>query len=137
MIKPIDDQLAWQDVLQEKKVFIPRIPLIPTDLPFNFNRLQFPIRVCFCTHNKQSSRPKRSIQQVSDLRVPCSSRGQLYVAFSRASWLTMTCTPFCPERFHPKCCLQWGLESNKFVFVSLRLPYSDYYFFVSFVYSCW
>ncbi|XP_067949868.1 ATP-dependent DNA helicase pif1-like [Watersipora subatra] len=28
-------------------VFIPRIPIIPTDLPFEFKRIQFPITVCF------------------------------------------------------------------------------------------
>jgi len=28
-------------------VFIPRIPMIPTDLPFDFKRLQFPVRLAF------------------------------------------------------------------------------------------
>ena len=28
-------------------VFIPRIPLAPSDLPFKFKRLQFPIRLSF------------------------------------------------------------------------------------------
>ncbi|KAJ4429629.1 hypothetical protein ANN_21830 [Periplaneta americana] len=36
-----------------KDVFIPRIPLIPTDLPFTFKRLQFPVRLAFAmTINK-------------------------------------------------------------------------------------
>ena len=26
---------------------IPKIPLIPSDYPFNFRRLQFPIKLCF------------------------------------------------------------------------------------------
>ncbi len=29
-----------------KSVLIPRIPLIPNDCPFQFKRLQFPVRVC-------------------------------------------------------------------------------------------
>jgi len=34
-------------------VFIPRVPLIPTDLPFEFKRLQFPVRPAFAmTVNK-------------------------------------------------------------------------------------
>ena len=34
-------------------VLIPRIPIIPTDLPFQFKRLQFPIRLAFAiTINK-------------------------------------------------------------------------------------
>ena len=28
-------------------VFIPRIPLIPSDYRFQFKRLQFPVKVCF------------------------------------------------------------------------------------------
>ena len=28
-------------------VLIPRIPIIPSDLPFSFKRLQFPVRPCF------------------------------------------------------------------------------------------
>jgi len=30
-----------------KDVFIPQIPLIPTDLPFDFKRIQFPVRLAF------------------------------------------------------------------------------------------
>ncbi|CAG9839206.1 unnamed protein product [Diabrotica balteata] len=36
-----------------KEVLIPRIPMIPTDMPFEFKRLQFPIRLAFAmTINK-------------------------------------------------------------------------------------
>jgi PIF1-like helicase/Helitron helicase-like domain at N-terminus len=63
-------------------VFIPRIPLIPTDLPFNFKRLQFPIRLAFSiTINKSQG---QSIKYCGiDLRSPCFSHGQFYVACSR------------------------------------------------------
>lgn len=38
---------------QGETEFIPRIPLIPNDLPFEFKRLQFPLKVCFAmTINK-------------------------------------------------------------------------------------
>ncbi|XP_075157910.1 uncharacterized protein LOC142231177 [Haematobia irritans] len=38
---------------KETDVLIPRIPMIPTDLPFDFKRLQFPIRLAFAmTINK-------------------------------------------------------------------------------------
>jgi len=30
-----------------ENVFVPRIPLIPTDFTFRFKRLQFPIRLAF------------------------------------------------------------------------------------------
>ena len=28
-------------------VFIPRIPMVPSDMPFDFKRLQFPVRLAF------------------------------------------------------------------------------------------
>jgi ATP-dependent DNA helicase PIF1 len=58
--------------------FIPLIPLIPTDMPFKFKRLQFPVRVAFAiTINKSQG---QSIKYCGvDLRTPCFSHGQLYV----------------------------------------------------------
>ena len=32
---------------KDKEVLIPRIPIIPTDMPFEFKRIQFPICVSF------------------------------------------------------------------------------------------
>lgn len=38
---------------KEENVLIPRFPMIPTDLSFDFNRLQFPVRLAFAmTINK-------------------------------------------------------------------------------------
>ncbi|XP_040197569.1 uncharacterized protein LOC120930449 [Rana temporaria] len=63
-------------------VFIPRIPLIPTDLPFTFKRLQLQVTLAFSiTINKSQG---QSIWYCGvDLRSPCFSHGQLYVACSR------------------------------------------------------
>ncbi|XP_067645269.1 ATP-dependent DNA helicase pif1-like [Eurosta solidaginis] len=63
-------------------VLIPRIPLIPTDLPFDFKCLQFPIRLSFAmTINKPQG---QSLQMCSiNLEYPIFSHGQLYVACSR------------------------------------------------------
>lgn len=65
-------------------VFIPRIPLIPSDYHFQFKRLQFPIKVCFAmTINKAQG---QSLKMAGvDLREDCFSHGQLYVACSRVS----------------------------------------------------
>lgn len=67
---------------QGETVFIPRIPLVPSDLPFSFKRLQFPVRLAFSiTINKSQG---QSIEHCGvDLRSPCFSHGQLYVACSR------------------------------------------------------
>jgi ATP-dependent DNA helicase PIF1 len=65
-----------------ENVFIPRIPLIPSDCPFPFKRLQFPIRPCFVmTINKAQG---QSLSVVGlNLDDPCFSHGQLYVGCSR------------------------------------------------------
>lgn len=63
-------------------VLLPRIPLIPTDMPFEFKRLQFPIRLAFAmTINKAQG---QSLQVCGlNLENDCFSHGQLYVACSR------------------------------------------------------
>ena len=63
-------------------VLIPRIPMIPTDLPFEFKRLQFPVRLAFAmTINKAQGQSLRVCGV--NLEKPCFSHGQLYVACSR------------------------------------------------------
>src|ERR1700759_4302763 len=59
-------------------VLIPKIPLIPTDLPFSFRRLQFPVRLAFAfTINKAQG---QSLEVTGlDLTDDCFTHGQLYV----------------------------------------------------------
>ena len=70
-----------------KRVFLPRIPLCPSDdemFPFQFKRKQFPIRLSFAmTVNKAQG---QTIPNVGIyLQEPVFSHGQLYVALSRAT----------------------------------------------------
>ncbi len=63
-------------------VFIPRIPMIPTDMPFEFKRLQFPVRLAFAMSINKAQ--VKSLMFVSiNLEAPCFSHDQLYVACSR------------------------------------------------------
>lgn len=63
-------------------VLIPRIPMVPTDFPFNFKRIQFPVRLAFAiTINKAQGQSLRVAGL--NLENPCFSHGQLYVACSR------------------------------------------------------
>ncbi|XP_076756487.1 ATP-dependent DNA helicase Pif1-like [Xylocopa sonorina] len=67
---------------QGEHVLLSRIPIIPTDTPFDFKRLQFPVRLAFVmTINKVQGQSL----QVCGLNWinPCFSHGQLYVGCSR------------------------------------------------------
>lgn len=63
-------------------VLIPRIPMIPTDIPFQFKRLQFPVRLAFAMTINKSQGQSLSVCGIN-LETPCFSHGQLYVACSR------------------------------------------------------
>ena len=70
---------------QGKRVFIPKMTLIPsdTDLPFRLRRVQFPIRLAYAmTINKSQGQTFDKVGIF--LNKPCFAHGQLYVAFSRA-----------------------------------------------------
>lgn len=63
-------------------VFIPRIPMLPTDLPFSFRRLQFPVALAFAMTVNKSQGQSFKVVGV-DLTESCFAHGQLYVACSR------------------------------------------------------
>ena len=64
-------------------VFLPRIPMISTDMPFEFRRLQFPLRIAFAMSINKAQGQSLKVAGVN-LAAPCFSHGQLYVACSRA-----------------------------------------------------
>ena len=69
-----------------KKVFIPKMKLQPSNhnLPFQFERLQFPLKLCFSmTINKSQGQSFSTVGIY--LTDPVFAHGQLYVAFSRAT----------------------------------------------------
>jgi ATP-dependent DNA helicase PIF1 len=67
-----------------ERIFIPRIPIIPseTELSFRMKRLQFPVSLCFSmTINKSQGQTFECVGL--NLATPVFSHGQLYVALSR------------------------------------------------------
>jgi hypothetical protein len=65
-----------------ESVFIPRIPIIATDLAFEFKRLQFPVRACFAMSINKAQGQSLQVAGLHLLQ-PCFSHGQLYVGCSR------------------------------------------------------
>jgi len=65
-----------------QNVLIPRIPLISTDLIFQFKRTQFPVRLAYAITINKSQGQSLGVAGL-DLSTPCFSHGQLYVACSR------------------------------------------------------
>lgn len=66
------------------EVLIPRIPIIPNNLPFQFKRLQFPLKASFSMTINKSQGQTLKVAGIH-LSTPCFSHGQLYVACSRVS----------------------------------------------------
>ena len=63
-------------------VFLPRIPMIPANLPFDFKRVQFPIKPCFAITINKAQGQTMEITGLH-LQEEVFSHGQLYVALSR------------------------------------------------------
>ena len=66
--------------------FIPRLSIIPsnTQVPFDFCRRQFPVKVCFAMSINKSQ--GQSVDHVGlDFRNAVFTHGQLYVAISRVT----------------------------------------------------
>ena len=67
---------------QGEYVFLPKIPFIPRDVPFQFKRVQFPVQLCFAmTINKAQGQTLKVVGL--ELTQSCFSHGQLYVGCSR------------------------------------------------------
>ena len=75
------DATILTSAASSESVFIPHIPLIPTDMPSEFKRLQFPVCRAFAMTVNKAQGQSLTVADV-DLTEPCFSHGQLYVALS-------------------------------------------------------
>uniref|UniRef100_A0A0L8G5E2 ATP-dependent DNA helicase n=1 Tax=Octopus bimaculoides TaxID=37653 RepID=A0A0L8G5E2_OCTBM len=72
-----------------------RIPVIPSNVPFQFKRLQFPIQVSFAISINTSQGQTLKIAGLQ-LEQPCFSRGQIYVRASHVGAKTNP-SPYAPR----------------------------------------
>ena len=86
-----------------KTVYIPRIPMIPTELPFQFKRTQFPVKVSFAmTITKAQG---KSLKVVGlNLSQLCFSHGQFYVGCSTVA-NPNNLFLYTPSGTTKKCCI--------------------------------
>jgi len=69
---------------QDQVVFIPRIPMITNEYPFEFKRVKFPIKLCFAMSINKTQGQTLKVAGL-DITNPCFTHGQFYVACSRVS----------------------------------------------------
>lgn len=67
---------------KNEQVIIPRIPMITSDMNFEFRRLQFPIKLAFVITINKAQGQSLKIAGIN-LEKPCFTHGQFYVAVSR------------------------------------------------------
>lgn len=65
-------------------VYIPRIPMITNEYPFEFKRIQFPVKLCFAMSINKAQGQTMKVAGI-DISDPCFTHGQFYVACSRVS----------------------------------------------------
>ncbi|RVE40790.1 hypothetical protein evm_014558 [Chilo suppressalis] len=69
---------------KDEEILTPRIPMIPTELPFQFKRIQFPLKPAFAMTINKAQGQTLKVAGVN-LKKNCFSHGQLYVVCSRCA----------------------------------------------------
>ncbi|XP_055308166.1 ATP-dependent DNA helicase pif1-like [Sitodiplosis mosellana] len=82
LMKNVIEATILKGKFKGEDVLISPIPMIPTDMPFSFKRLQFPIRIAFAITINKSQGQSMEICGIN-LEYPVFSHGQLYVTCSR------------------------------------------------------
>ncbi|XP_017461157.1 PREDICTED: uncharacterized protein LOC108354487 [Rhagoletis zephyria] len=90
------------------EVLLPRIPMIPVDVPFEFKRLQFPVRLAFAMSINKAQGQTLKVCGLN-LKNPCFSHGQLYVACSRVG-KPSNLFVYAPDRKTKNCVYPKALE---------------------------
>jgi ATP-dependent DNA helicase PIF1 len=82
-----------------RDVLLPRIPMIPTDMPLEFKRLQFPVRLAFAMTNyhQQSTRTRYKCVDLIWKIHASHLDNLLWLAHALENLLNYSCTQYTPE----------------------------------------
>jgi ATP-dependent DNA helicase PIF1 len=81
MVNNIIEAIILNGKFKGEDILLARIPMIPTDMLFEFKRLQFAVRLDFAMPINKAQGHRYLCEL--NLENPCFSNGQLYVACSR------------------------------------------------------
>jgi ATP-dependent DNA helicase PIF1 len=82
LMKNVNEAIILNGKFRVENILLPRISIIPTDVPLQFKCLQFPISLAFAITINKSQGQTMSVCGL-DLSTSCFSHRQLYVACSR------------------------------------------------------
>jgi ATP-dependent DNA helicase PIF1 len=104
-MKNVIGAIILNSKFQGENILLPRIPIIPTDVPIQFKRLQFPIRLAFAMTINKSQGQTMSVCRL-DLSTSCFSHGKLYVACSRTIQFVCVGERWDKKKYCTLCCIK-------------------------------
>jgi ATP-dependent DNA helicase PIF1 len=82
LIPHVIEATILTECAKDEDVFIPRTPMVPTDMSFEFKRIQFPVGLIFAMSINKAQGQSLNVAGIN-LETLCFSHGQLCVACSR------------------------------------------------------
>jgi ATP-dependent DNA helicase PIF1 len=105
LMKNVIEAIILHGKFQGENILLPRIPIIPTDVPVQFKRLQFPIRLAFAMTINKSQGQTISVCGL-DLNASCFSHGQLYVVCCRTVQFVCVGERWDNKKYCTLCCIE-------------------------------
>jgi hypothetical protein len=123
LMKNVIEAIILNGKFRSENILLSRIPVIPTDVPIQFKRLQFPIRLAFAMTINKSQGQTMSVCSL-DLSSSCFSHEQLYVACS----LTIQCVCVGKRWNNKKYCTLCCIKGLILFFTNIVIISDIYYF---------
>jgi ATP-dependent DNA helicase PIF1 len=105
LMKNVIEAIILNGKFRGENILLPRISIIPTDVPIQFKCLQFPNRLAFAMTINKSQGQTMSVCRL-DLSTSCFSHGQLYVACSRTIQFVCVGERWDNKKYCTFCCIK-------------------------------